>query len=91
MTNLELAKKIVELIGGKENVIKVANCMTRLRVNVKDENLINTNQLKSTEGVLGIVQNGDYLQIVLGPGKAKKVADICIEDLNLPKESLKAG
>ncbi|MDY2632534.1 MAG: PTS transporter subunit EIIB, partial [Clostridium sp.] len=39
MTNLELAKKIVELIGGKENVIKVANCMTRLRVNVKDENL----------------------------------------------------
>lgn len=91
MTNLELAQKIVELIGGKDNVLKVANCMTRLRVTLKDESKVNSEELKKTVGILGIVQEGSYIQIVLGPGKAKKVADICIEELKLPKDTLVAG
>ena len=91
MTNLELAQKIVELIGGKDNILKVANCMTRLRVTLKDESKVNSEELKKTVGILGIVQDGSYIQIVLGPGKAKKVADICIEDLKLPKDTLVAG
>lgn len=91
MTNLELAQKIVELIGGKDNVLKVVNCMTRLRVTLKDESKVNSEELKKTVGILGIVQDGSYIQIVLGPGKAKKVADICIEELKLPKDTLVAG
>ena len=91
MTNLELAQKIVELIGGKDNILKVANCMTRLRVTLKDESKVNSEELKKTVGILGIVQEGSYIQIVLGPGKAKKVADICIEELKLPKDTLVAG
>ena len=91
MTNLELAQKIVELIGGKDNILKVANCMTRLRVTLKDESKVNSGELKKTVGILGIVQDGSYIQIVLGPGKAKKVADICIEELKLPKDTLVAG
>ena len=91
MTNLELAQKIVELIGGKDNILKVANCMTRLRVTLKDESKVNSEELKKTVGILGIVQDGSYIQIVLGPGKAKKVADICIEELKLPKDTLVAG
>lgn len=90
MTNLELAQKIVELIGGKDNILKVANCMTRLRVTLKDESKVNSEELKKTVGILGIVQDGSYIQIVLGPGKAKKVADICIEELKLPKDTLVA-
>ena len=91
MTNLELAQKIVELIGGKDNILKVANCMTRLRVTLKDESKVNSEELKKTVGILGIVQDGSYIQIVLGPGKAKKVADICIEEMKLPKDTLVAG
>lgn len=91
MTNLELAQKIVELIGGKDNILKVANCMTRLRVTLKDESKVNSEELKKTVGILGIVQDGSYIQIVLGPGKAKKVADICIEELKLPKDTLVAS
>ncbi|WP_195999489.1 PTS transporter subunit EIIC [Clostridium sp. 1001271B_151109_B4] len=91
MTNLELAQKIVELIGGKDNVLKVANCMTRLRITLKDESKVNSEELKKTVGILGIVQDGSYIQIVLGPGKAKKVADICIEELKLPKDTLVSG
>ena len=88
MTNLELAKAIVKLIGGKENVIKTANCMTRLRLTLKDTSTVNIDSLKNIEGVLGVIENGNYLQVVLGPGKAKKVTDICVEELGLPRDGI---
>ena len=88
MTNLELAKVIVNLVGGKENVIKAANCMTRLRLTIKDAKVIKMDELKNTEGVLGVVEANNYLQVVLGPGKAKKVTDICIDELGLPRDGV---
>ena len=88
MTNQDLAKKIIELVGGKNNIVKAANCMTRLRMTVKNEGLVKKDELKNTEGVLGIVDNGNYIQIVLGPGKAKKVTDICVEELGIPRDGV---
>ena len=88
MTNQDLAKKIIELVGGKNNIVKAANCMTRLRMTVKNECLVQKDELKNTEGVLGIVDNGNYIQIVLGPGKAKKVTDICVEELGIPRDGV---
>lgn len=85
MTNLELATKLTELIGGKENAVKTTNCMTRLRITVKDMERVNQPEIKATEGVMGLVAEGNSLQIVLGPGKVKKVTDICIEQLGHPK------
>ena len=85
MTNVELAKLLVDLMGGKENVTKASNCMTRVRVEVKERDRVKDNEIKSAEGVLGYVAEGNSLQIVLGPGKAKKVTDICTEELGLPK------
>ncbi len=74
MTNQELSRKILELVGGKENVTGAANCMTRLRVNLKDYAKADLEGLKKTEGVLQVIEM-DNLHIVLGPGKAKKVTD----------------
>ena len=88
MSNLELAKKLVELLGGKENIVKAANCMTRLRVTCRDISKIDVEEIKKTEGVLGLVIDNDSYQIVLGPGKAKKVTDICIHELGLAKDNL---
>ncbi|VYU35645.1 PTS glucose transporter subunit IIB [Clostridium tertium] len=88
MTNLELAKMIVNLVGGKENVVKATNCMTRLRITIKDVNAVKMNELKNTDGVLGVVEANNYLQVVLGPGKAKKVTDICIDELGLPRDGV---
>jgi sucrose PTS system EIIBCA or EIIBC component len=88
MSNLELAKIIVDLVGGKENVIKAANCMTRLRLTLKDVSIVKIQNLKNTDGVLGVVANGNYLQVVLGPGKAKKVTDICTGELGLPSDGV---
>lgn len=85
MTNQELASKIVEAIGGKSNVVKAANCMTRLRVTVKNIAPVKEKELKNLEGVLGVIKEGNAIQIVLGPGKAKKVTDICTEKLGIAK------
>ena len=75
MTNQELSLKILELVGGKENVAAATNCMTRLRVNLKDYAKADIEGLKQTEGVLQVIEM-DNLHIVLGPGKAKKVTDL---------------
>ena len=79
MTNQELSLKILELVGGKENVTGATNCMTRLRVNLRDYNKADIEGLKNTEGVLQVIQM-DNLHVVLGPGKAKKVTDLFKQD-----------
>lgn len=87
MTNLDLAKLLVDLLGGKNNVLKAAHCMTRLRVTCKDASIVDADKIKKTEGVLGVVVEGNNYQIVLGPGKVKKVTDICINELGLAKNA----
>lgn len=82
MTNQELSKKILELVGGKENVVTAANCMTRLRIQLKDSSKADIPALKQTEGVLGVVEDAT-LQVILGPGKARKVCDLFVVDADL--------
>ena len=79
MTNQELSRKILELVGGKSNVVSAANCMTRLRIQLKDNSKAKIAQLKATDGVLGVVEDAT-LQVILGPGKAKKVCDLFVVD-----------
>ncbi len=74
MTNQELSLKILALVGGKANVTGAANCMTRLRINLKDYAKADIEGLQKLEGVLQVIQM-DNLHVVLGPGKAKKVTD----------------
>ena len=78
MTNNEFAAKIIELVGGKENIFSAANCMTRLRMRLREPRKVSKESLKQTDGVLGVVE-GETLQVVVGPGKAQKLADIFIE------------
>lgn len=83
MTNQELSRKILELVGGKSNVHSATSCMTRLRLQLKDPALADINALKQTEGVLGVVEDAT-LQVVLGPGKARKVCDLFVVDAGIP-------
>ena len=78
MTNKELAEKILERVGGKENVTRAQNCMTRLRIDVKDYSKIDVEGIKGLEGVISVVQD-ETLQVVLGPGKSRKVTDEFLE------------
>lgn len=78
MTNEELVKVILKEVGGRNNVLAATNCMTRLRIDVKKDSLINDEVLKKIEGVMGIVHDKEgYVEVVVGPGKCRKCADIC--------------
>jgi len=84
MTNHELAKQIVALLGGTENILSAENCMTRIRVHVRDGSKTDIKAMKQLEGVLGVMDNEDnYIQIVLGPGKVRNIMTICTEELGL--------
>lgn len=85
MTNEQLAGKILELVGGKDNVLAATNCMTRLRLRLKNSEKANLDALKSTEGVMGVV-DAETLQIVVGPGKAKKLMDILADSHGIAKD-----
>lgn len=62
-----LCGKIIEMVGGKQNVLNVTHCVTRLRFRLKDESLAKTEQLKKTQGVMKIIQAGGQYQVVIGP------------------------
>lgn len=66
MNYQELGDKILTLVGGKENVTGLTHCATRLRFNLKDEGKAQTDTLKKTPGVLGVVVSGGQYQIVIG-------------------------
>ncbi|MFT8883626.1 MAG: beta-glucoside-specific PTS transporter subunit IIABC [Liquorilactobacillus hordei] len=68
----DLSKKIIDGVGGKENVKSVVHCTTRLRFKLKDEGSAKTEQLKTTDGVITVVQSGGQYQVVIG----NHVADV---------------
>ena len=73
MTLEALAKEIFQIVGPATNIIKAENCMTRLRLELKDQTTSMLQKLKSLDGILGIHENGIELQIILGPGRATTV------------------
>lgn len=70
----KLARDILEQVGGKENIHSFTHCMTRVRINLKDTHKADLEQLKQTDGVMGVIED-DTLQIVVGPGTVNKVSD----------------
>ena len=64
--------------------------MTRLRIQLKDRSLANIPGLKATEGVLGVVEDAT-LQVVLGPGKARKVCDLFVVDAGVQNVSTESS
>lgn len=74
MSDKELSEKLLELLGGKGNVMSNAACMTRLRVGVRDASKVDAAGIKALDGVMGLVED-DTMQIVLGPGKVNKVLE----------------
>ena len=83
MTNIEIAKKVIEALGGRENVNSVAHCATRLRVMVKDEAKINKDAIENLEKVQGAFFNSGQYQIIFGTGTVNKMYDEVVA-LGLP-------
>ena len=70
----ELAREILKIMGGKENITVATHCMTRLRLTPADPSMIDLDALKNLQGVLGVIESAGQVQIILGPGFVNKVA-----------------
>ena len=86
MNNTDIAKKVIEALGGRENVNSVAHCATRLRVMVKDEGKIDKNTVENLEKVQGAFFNSGQYQIIFGTGTVNKIYDEVVA-LGLPTSS----
>lgn len=62
----KLSKEIISMVGGKENIINLLHCATRLRFTLKDEAIADTEKLNKTGGVLKVIQSGGQYQVVIG-------------------------
>ena len=86
MENRDIAKAVVDALGGRENVNSVAHCATRLRVMVKDEAKINKEAIENLEKVQGAFFNSGQYQIIFGTGTVNKMYDEVVA-LGLPTSS----
>lgn len=74
MDNQSIAREIIEKLGSKDNIVVINNCMTRVRVSVKDNDKVDFENLDEIPGVIKVIKD-DTIQVVVGPGKSKKIAD----------------
>ncbi|MFK0116593.1 PTS transporter subunit EIIC [Streptomyces sp. NPDC090994] len=69
------ATALLPLVGGPANVVSVAHCVTRLRLVLADRARVRDAELRALPGVLGVVEDGEAYQVVLGPGVVGRVTE----------------
>ncbi|TWT14272.1 sucrose-specific PTS transporter subunit IIBC [Streptococcus sp. sy010] len=83
MDNKQIAKEVIEAVGGRENVKSVAHCATRLRIMVVDESKIDKEKAENIEKVQGAFFNSGQYQMIFGTGTVNKIYDEVVA-LGLP-------
>lgn len=73
----ELAKFIVEKVGGKENINSLTHCITRLRFQLADEGKADEQALKNADGIVTVMKSGGQFQVVIGNHVPYVYADVC--------------
>lgn len=73
----DLANKVIDLVGGKENITFFTHCITRLRFNVKDKSLVNKEEISRLKGVIACQWSNEQFQIVIGQDVADAYNLIC--------------
>ncbi len=71
-----LAKEIVRNVGGRENVISLTHCITRLRFKLKNESKANDDVIKNMDGVVTVMKSGGQYQVVIGNHVPDVYADV---------------
>lgn len=97
--NAQIAQSVLAAVGGKENIVSVTHCMTRLRFNLKDMSIPKDDEVKAIKGTMGVARSGGQYQVIVGTNVDKVCAELCIlagleqaatvsENLDAPKEPL---
>ncbi|MCR6105301.1 PTS transporter subunit EIIC [Salipaludibacillus agaradhaerens] len=84
--NRQIAKEIIEAIGGQDNISSVAHCATRLRIMLKDKEKIDQEKVESVDKVKGAFYNSGQFQIIFGTGTVNRIYEQVI-GLGAPESS----
>lgn len=71
------ARQILEKVGGESNILSATHCMTRLRLVLKEEGVVDDAEVKAIPGVVGVTRKSGQYQIIIGNNVAK-----CFSELN---------
>lgn len=75
----ELVTDILKNIGGKENIISLTHCITRLRFRLQDESKANDDVLKNMDGVVSVIKSSGQYQVVIGNHVADVYDEVCLQ------------
>ncbi len=84
----DLANRVVDLVGGKDNISYFTHCITRLRFNIKDKSYVNVEEIEKIDGVVGTNWSGAQLQIIIGQSVDEAYKLICEKNGLEQKETI---
>lgn len=87
--NEKITSAILVALGGKENITALEHCATRLRIVVKNNDLVSVDSIKSIEKVRGYFYQSGQHQIILGTGLVSQIYVLMNNDMPVAKESVK--
>ncbi|MBU8788693.1 MULTISPECIES: sucrose-specific PTS transporter subunit IIBC [Bacillus] len=86
MNHKEIAERLIELLGGEDNIISAAHCATRLRLVMKDQEKIDQEKIEELDGVKGAFSSSGQYQIIFGTGLVNKVYEQFAKALQLDQK-----
>ena len=83
-----IATELVRLVGGRDNILGVAHCATRLRLVLEDNDKADTKAIEDVDLVKGVFVAGDQLQIIFGAGLVNDVCQVLADSIHMDSMSL---
>lgn len=83
-----IAAELVRLVGGRDNILGIAHCATRLRLVLEDNDKADTKAIEDVDLVKGVFVAGDQLQISFGAGLVNDVCQVLADSIHMDSMSL---
>lgn len=83
-----IATELVRLVGGRDNILGIAHCATRLRLVLEDNDKADTKVIENVDLVKGVFVAGDQLQIIFGAGLVNDVCQVLADSIHMDSMSL---
>ena len=84
----KISEEVVRLAGGRDNILGVAHCATRLRLVLEDNDKADIKAIEDVDLVKGVFVAGDQLQIIFGAGLVNDVCQVLAESIHMDSMSL---
>ena len=83
----QMSEDIINLVGGKDNILKASHCFTRLRLDLKDTSKADLDGLKKVKGTTGTVVNNGQIQVIIGQNDIDEMYKVFLQASGVKAES----